>query len=376
MNTLLIVAGDPSGDLHGAALIRAFKGQVPELRVAAVGGDRMRREADEFLEDLASRGITGFWEPLLQLPRLIGLGMRIKRFLAAKRPLAVICVDYYGFNRRVLSLAREQRVPAYYFISPQVWASRPGRVRTLKRLIRRMFVIFPFEERLYQEAGVPVTFVGHPLLELLPEAKEPGPLTIPLELGLLPGSRASEIRRHLPIFLKAVRLLRRNFPNCRATIFAAPHLPDSAYPGARIAGAELVRESDYLRRRELHAAFCSSGTATLENALLGIPMAVVYRLSWLSYWIARSIIQVPHIAMCNILAGKRLAPELVQSEATPEKLAEAVVSLLESPSRYVALRQELMGLRQALRRPDSTGPAEGVASRILSDLGLVPSPSR
>jgi len=360
---ILIVAGDPSGDLHGSHLARALRREG--ARVAAVGGPLLRLEADEFIEDLASRGLTGFWEPLAKLGFLVRLALRLKRFLKARRPAAMVCIDYYGFNRRALALAKSAKVPAFYYISPQVWASRAGRVRALKKFVRSMLVIFPFEERLYRQAGVNCTFVGHPLLDLAPQPPAKRLLQPPLKLGLLPGSRASEVNRHLPLFLESLRLIRRQFPQSQATVFASPNLPDSAYAAAVAAGCELVRELGYRRRAELDLALCSSGTATLENALLGLPMVVVYKLSWPTYAVARSLIRVRHIAMANILAGRTLVPELIQRRATPPDVARAARELLEDPRRYARVRQDLIALRPLLGKPGATQRA---ALAILADL--------
>lgn len=355
---ILVVVGDPSGDVHGAKLIAELK--RGGARVAAVGGPMMRREADEFIEDLASRGVTGFWEPAAKLGFLLKLALELRRFLTERRPKAVVCIDFYGFNRRVLSLAHGAKVPAYYYISPQVWASRPGRVGVLKRLVRRMFVIFPFEEKLYREAGVPCRFVGHPLLDSVPEPREDAPLGSPLTVGFLPGSRRAEVGKHLPLFLAAFSLFKRHFPDARAVVFAAETLPDSAY--ALPPEVELVRESDYRRRACVDLVLSSSGTATLENALLGLPMVVVYKLSWPTYLIARAIVKVPFIAMANILAGRALVPELIQHKATPERVAQAAVGLLEDPRRYAALRADLRALRRSLGEP---GAAARAAREIL-----------
>ncbi len=313
MKSILIIAGDPSGDLHGQHLIGALKDADASVRIAAVGGPLMRTAADEFLEDLASRGMTGFWEPAAKIGFLLRLGLKIWNFLIERKPAAVICIDYYGFNRRVLALAQRAGIDAYYYISPQVWASRPSRVQVLKRLVRRMFVIFPFEEALYRSAGVNCLFVGHPLLDLLPTPRKPSQcVASPLKIGLLPGSRPSEVRRHLPIMIKGLSLLRRHFPDLKIAVFGALGLPDSSYAAALSQPAiELIRESDYSRRAALDLAFCSSGTATLENALLGIPMVVIYKLSWPTYAIARAIIRVKYIAMANLLAGSALVVDYV-----------------------------------------------------------------
>lgn len=360
---ILVVAGDPSGDLHASHLIGALKSRAPSLRVAAVGGPLCREAADEFVEDLASRGVTGFWEPALKLGFLLRLAARLRRFLLERRPDAVICVDYYGFNRRVLGLAKAAGVPAYYYVSPQVWASRPGRVQVLKRLVRRMLVIFPFEEALYREAGVPVEFVGHPLLDLIPEPAAPRRAGPP-RVGLLPGSRGSELRRHLRLFYDAFEVMRRERPGARGFVFASPNQPDSAY-GRPPEGAELVRESDYAVRATLDLAVCSSGTATLENAILGIPMVVVYKLSWPTYMIARAIVKVRYIAMANLLAGREVVPELIQRDATCGRVVLEAARFLDDPARAARAREELARVRGALGRP---GAAARAAGFILADL--------
>jgi lipid-A-disaccharide synthase len=364
---ILVVAGDPSGDLHASHLIRALKEKGPAgLRVTAVGGPLMARQADEFLEDLASRGVTGFWEPIMKLPFMYRLAMRLKRLMAERKPAALVCVDYYGFNRRVLGLAKPLGVPALYYISPQVWASRPGRVRALRKLVRKMLVIFPFEAEVYKKAGVPVEFVGHPLLDLLPAAVGRKTLSSPLRVGILPGSRASEVAQHLPVLLASFLNIRRRFPSAQAQIFAAASLPDAAYDFGAAPDVSIVRETDYAQRRQLDLALCSSGTATLENALLGVPMVVVYKMSWLTYRIARAIIRVKHIAMANIIAGKALAPELIQKDATPDKIAGEAVRLLEDPRKYAGLREELAGLRVKL---GDKGAASRAAAAILKEAG-------
>jgi lipid-A-disaccharide synthase len=364
LTAILVVAGDPSGDLHAANLIAALKKRNPGVRVSAVGGPLCREAADEFLEDLASRGVTGFLEPALKIPFLLKLRSRLAHWLKDRKPDAVICVDYYGFNRRVLPLAKNAGVPAFYFISPQVWASRPGRVNVLKNLVRRMLVIFPFEEAVYRTAGVPVQFVGHPLLDLIPEPTDRATIDAAFRIGLLPGSRASELQRHLPVFYEAFRLLRRGRPQLRGYLFASPNQADSAY-GLLPEGVELVREKNYARRGALDAAICSSGTATLENALLGVPMVVVYKLSWPTYAIARALIRVKHIAMANLLAGKTVVPELIQREATPERVATEAARYLDEPAYAASVRAELLAVRRALGTP---GACDRAAAAVLAEI--------
>jgi len=360
---MLIVCGDPSGDVHAASLILALKRQQPGLRVAAVGGPQCQAAADEFLEDLASRGVTGFVEPLKQLAFLRGLSARLDTFLRERRPAAVVCVDYYGFNRRVLALAKAAGVPAFYFISPQVWASRPGRVAYLRQHVRRMLVIFPFEERLYDDAGVPVSFVGHPLLDLVPVPVAVRPHDGDL-VGILPGSRTSELRRHLPVCFGAFQILQAQRRDMRGLLFAAASQPDAAY-GVLPDGVTLVRDRSYQQRAALDVAICSSGTATLENALLGVPMVVIYKLSWPTYAIARAIVTVKQIAMANVLAGREIVPELIQNDASAERVAAAVAAILEDPPRAAQMRADLTALRQSLGEP---GAVNRAATVILQEL--------
>jgi lipid-A-disaccharide synthase len=362
--TFLIVAGDPSGDMRAAELAIALQARRPGLKIVAVGGGRLKEVADEFLEDLAGRGIVGFWEPLRHLPFLRGLLNRLDARLAASPVDGVVVVDYYGFNRRVLELAGRRGIPAYYYVCPQVWASRAGRLLVLKKLVRKALVIFPFEEKLYREAGLPAVFVGHPLAESLP-APRPRRRGEALRVGLLPGSRGAELRRHLALFLAAFRILRREFPEARGIVIASRHLPPGAYAAVEgVEGASVEQDSDYGVRSGLDVALTASGTATLENALLGIPMVVVYRMSWPTYWAARTLIRVPYIAMANILAGRRLVPELIQSDATPERIAEEAAAFLRDRSGNEALRSSLAALRSQLGGP---GAAVRAAAEILRD---------
>ena len=364
---LLIVCGDPSGDLHAASLIAALKRRAPGVRVAAVGGPLSRAVADEFVEDLAARGVTGFVRPILTLRFLRGLLERLEQFMRTRRPAALVCIDYYGFNRRVLERARRAGVPALYYVSPQVWASRPGRVHVLRQLVQRMLVIFPFEESLYREAGVPVEFVGHPLLDRIPTPapRRPAPSAgHTRRVGLLPGSRRSELEAHVPMLLEAFRLLRETRPDLEGLIFAPPSQPDAAY-GTLPPGVRLVREEDYAVRSTLDIALCKSGTATLENAMLGIPMVVLYRTSWPEYLAARAVARVKFIAMPNLLAGREVVTELIQQQATSQRLASEAAALLDNPQRYDAVRADLLALRDKLGGP---GAADRAAAAILTAL--------
>lgn len=367
---ILVVAGDPSGDVHGANLVRELRTAAPGVHVAALGGRHLREASDEFLFDLASLGLTGFIDPLAQFFLIQRLLRVLGRHMDRHRPDLVVTIDFYGFNHQVLGLARHRGLKAFYYISPQVWASRAYRILRLKRLVERMLLIFPFEVELYERAGVPCTFVGHPLLDLLPEARpRDGRPDRPLRIGLLPGSRPAVVNRHLPVYLEALALLRREFPAAEGTLFASSNLPDEVLaPHLKRAHGtgpvRIVRETDYAERSGLDFALTTSGTATLENALLGVPMVVAYRTNWPTYLIAKAIAKVRHVAMANILAGRELVPELLQSACTAEAVAAKALGLLKDPG-LDRLRAELVALRGALGGPGaSRRAAELLASRL------------
>lgn len=361
---ILICAGDPSGDLHAASLVRVLKASRPGLRVTALGGEHLRNIADRFLYPLVGLGGFGFLEPLFKIPQLWWTLQRIKRVLRKDPPQAVIPVDYYGFNIHVARAAQECGIPVLYYVSPQVWASRPERIEQLREAVDRMLVIFPFEEELYRNADVPVTYVGHPLLERLPVPTEPAP---GIHIGLLPGSRASTVSRHLPIQLGAARLLRERFPSAQFTLFRPLGIPETFYRSAleTFPWIQLVTDENYEIRKRLSVALSVSGTAALENTLLGLPMVIMYRLSAVTYAIAKRLIRVPFVGIPNILSNRAIVPELLQAEATPEKLSQAIGDLLENPQKAAQMRSQLLSLRSILQE----GGTEKAAREILSTIG-------
>lgn len=374
---VLIVAGDPSGDQHAAALVQALRARSPSLKVSALGGTRLRGVADQFLFPLVGVGGFGFWEPLIKLPELYRARQQVKSLLEAERPDAVIPVDYYGFNIHIARLAHARGIPVVYYISPQVWASRPHRIQELKKVVSRMLVFFPFEADLYRKTGLPATLVGHPLIDQLPEPSEPDQN---LTLGLLPGSRPSVVRRHLPILIGAAQELRANQPDLRALVFRSENIEPGFYePFLKAAPwIELTYDPQYARRGKITLAIGVSGTAALENMLLGIPMVVMYRLSTLSYWIARRLIRIPYVSIPNILANKAVVPELLQGEATPRNLADAARKFIDDRSSWQSMRETLLSLRGLMKGgPSSQRAAEEITKvweKSVEPLTLNPSP--
>ena len=371
---ILIVAGDPSGDLHAANLIKALRAKDPEISVTAMGGVRMQEVSNHFIYNLVSVGAVGFAEPFKNFFLWLKLIKLARRFLEDKRPACVIAVDFYGFNNQVLGLASHRKIPAFYYISPQVWASRPGRAARIAKLTKEIFVIFPFEEALYKKVGGNATFVGHPLLDLMPDPldKDFPPANGEWKIGILPGSRKAEISRHLPLFVKAFYRIKEQHPKARAYLFAVPEFPDDRIVPALeeiekywSKDIEIVREKDYKVRARLDFAFTCSGTATLENALLGVPMAVAYKMARFTYEVAKRVAKTQYISLVNILLKKPAVKELIQEKATVDNLAQEAFSFINNPPRIQAARKELIGLRGML---GTHGAAERAAEKILPHL--------
>ncbi len=371
---ILIVAGDVSGDIHAAGLIRALKAQDPEICITAVGGKNMQPLCEHFLLDLASQGATGFVEPLKKMPLWFSLLHQLKTYMDTQHPAAVIVVDFYGFNHHVLKAAFKRHIPAYYYVTPQVWASRRYRAKKLAKLTRKMFVIYPFEPAFHARFGGRAVFLGNPLLDFMPayaakmyDVKDPA--SYPWKLGMLPGSRPGEISRLAPVFYQAFKQVLQNFPNTHAYLFLLPDGDEKKV--ASLIGELLhpqfhfVKDTQFQQRKQMDFLLACSGTATLENALLGVPMVVAYKMFWLTAFIARLVIKVRFVSLVNILAGKEVVKELLQYYATPQALAAQTVAMFNQPQRLTRMREQLLALRAQLGEP---GVATRAAREILDDL--------
>ena len=353
-----MIAGEASADAHGAHVVRALAALRPDAQVFGIGGPALRQAGMEVLYGAEQLGAAGLTEVLGALPRLVSIFYGMVRAARARRPDVAVLIDMPDFNLPLAKRLRALGIPVVYYISPQVWAWRPARVKQIRRVVNRMLVILPFEQAFYQNHQVVAEFVGHPLVEHLePEriAREGATMRAQLGVGtaqlvaLLPGSRRKEVSRHLPIMLQAVARLRsRGHPTLRAVLPIAPTLaPELVARLVARAGVPvtLLMGQSQAALGACDAAMVCSGTATLETALIGRPMVVVYRLSALSYFILRRLVTVSHVGLVNLIAGTKLAPELLQGGLTAEKLAEAIRPLLEPG----APRQQLMDRLRALR---------------------------
>jgi len=369
---IALVAGEASGDRLGAGLVRALRERVPDARFLGVGGPLMAAEGVELLAPAETLSVMGLAEVLAHLPRLWRLRARLRRALLAARPDVLVGIDSPDFNLGLERALRRAGVPTVHYVSPSVWAWREGRVRTVARAADRVLTLFDFEEAFYRRHGVAATFVGHPLADLLPETpdREAARAALGLKGGgpvvaVLPGSRRGEVARLGPVFAGAVAWLAARRPALR---FVAPMAGEAVEAPWR---AALAREAPQVpvttvrgRAHEALAAadvaLVASGTATLEALLLKRPMVVAYRLSPLTYAVARRLVRIGRYALPNLLAGADLVPELIQDAATPERLGAEVLGWLGAPERRRRLEAAFGAIHRRLRRDADRRAAEAV----------------
>ena len=368
--TLLVIAGEDSGDLHGAELLRELKARRPDLRIVGVGGPRMTPYLDRKLADVQDLAVVGFVEVIRHLPRLNRL---FKAILAAAQEEAIsdaLLIDYPGFNLR-LAKALRRDLPAvrlHQYVCPQVWAWKKGRIPELGTVLDTLFCLFDFEPELFRGYPVEARFVGHPLVELVhPECDreaffaETGLDPRRPLVALLPGSRRGEIQRLLPPMAELVGRWQQARPEAQWVLPVAPTLATDFVRGyLQGAPVVLVEGRTYAARAYADAALVASGTATLETALLGTPFAIVYRLNALTYQLARRLVKVPHFGLANVVARRGVAPELLQDEVNPERLSQELTRLLD-PDEARRLRAGLADVRGHLGEP-------GAAARVAEDL--------
>ncbi len=377
--TILIVAGEASGDAHAGALVKEIKALEPTLNVIGVGGTAMRESGAELIADISSLNVMGLTEIGGKMQGVVGVFFKLVKFLKESQPDLLILVDFPDFNLFLARFAKRYDVRVMYYISPQVWAWRRARTRTIAKLVDRMVVILPFEVDFYRKHGMEVDFVGHPLLDLLanvpPQKKARAALNILPEMdlvGILPGSRLSEVKKLLPVMLEAVELIRKRFPETEFVFPLAKTLrkDDIDYLFSNSPGSIILHEG---RTAEVISAcdilIAASGTVTLEAAIIGTPLVIIYKLSSLSYQLARRLIRIPHIGLVNLVAGERLAPELIQHEATPGNIAREVCTLLMNADRCKYIKQRFLDVKRKL----GASGASRRAARIAIDIALLSS---
>ena len=370
---ILVSSGEPSGDLYAAEMVRHLRASIPALDVFGLGGDHMTSQGAHLVAHVRELAVVGLVEVLRHLRRLRGIFRSVLAEVDRERTDLAVLVDYPDFHLRLARELKKRGVPVVYYVSPQLWAWRRGRMRTIRDTVTHMIVIFPFEEALYRRAGVPATFVGHPLVDAVRPAADRAAFLASIGLDAerplvlaLPGSRTQEVAHNLPPLADGLRIIHGRRPECQLVLAIAPSLPESTFdtalqrlPVTRLAG----------RTHELMSVasvgVVASGTATVEAALMGLPMVVVYRLSTLTYTLGRPFVRVPHFAMANLIAGREVVKELIQKDFTGPIVAREALRLLEDQEALARVRAGLTEVRQRLGGPGASARAAHVVLELM-----------
>jgi lipid-A-disaccharide synthase len=360
---IMVSCGEASGDLYAGALAAEVLRREPNAELFGFGGPRLRAAGARLVGEYTHFSVTGLTEALRVIPRSLAMIRRLTEAAKARRPDVFVAIDFPDFNFRLMAGLRRLGIPVVYYVSPQLWAWRPGRMKTMRRDVTRVLVIFPFEEAVYRDAGVDAQFVGHPLVDLV-RPTQPRPLflrdcgLIPdaPTVALLPGSRRNELERIVPVMVDALPLIRARVPDVQFTVACAPDLPDAEFAPFR-GLATLVRDrtDDVIASSDV--AVTASGTATVQCALHERPMVVVYRLSPLTYRVGKPFVKVDTYAMPNLVAGRTIVPELIQDGLTATRVAEETVSFLTDRRLHAETRDALRRVRERLGAPGASGRA-------------------
>jgi lipid-A-disaccharide synthase len=374
--SVLLIAGEVSGDMHAAGLVRAVRKKNPDIHFFGIGGDELRAAGMEIVVDSREMAVMGLVEVIKRYGFFKKVFADMVELARTRKPDAVLLVDYPGFNLRFAEKVREMGIKVVYYICPQVWAWHRSRIQKVARIVDRLIVIFPFEPAVFKDTALKVDFVGHPLVDVAEKALSEPLKNLPwkgeVKIALLPGSRHQEIDRILPPMISAAALLEKKVRGA-CFIIASPSDEIAArvrsilstHPDKLMYCDIVVGETRQVLR-QARAALVASGTATIETALMRCPMVVVYKTSAITYFIGRMLVKVPHIGMVNVVAGRSLCPELIQDAATPEALAAAMSPLIEDTPERGAMMVGLEEVRQLLGQGGAAGRAGGI---LLEELG-------
>jgi lipid-A-disaccharide synthase len=373
--TIMIVAGEASGDMHGANLVKEMLKIDPTLNFYGIGGKKMKEEKVQLLADASDMAVVGLTEVVSKLGNIFKIMSIMKKSMDERKPDLVILIDYPDFNLPLAKAAKKRGIKVFYYISPQVWAWRKGRIGQIKKTVNKMAVILPFEVETYAQEGFTVNYVGHPLLDLVKQnySKQESRKKFSLAenkitVGILPGSRLSEVEKLMPELLRAAEILKREIPDIQFVLPLADTLEEKNV-------AEIISRFDlkiniitghtYDVISCADLALVASGTATLETALLGVPMIIVYKISLLSYIIGRLIVDVNNIGLVNIIAGKTIVPELIQKDASGQRIAEEALSILNNAERKQEIVKELTTIHAKLGEPGAAIRAAQIACDMI-----------
>lgn len=381
---IMFIAGENSGDLHASRVIAELRTIYPQGEFFGYGGDRMEQAGMVLKENLAQKlPIMGFTQVVKKFPKIRQLLRQAAELLRQRRPDLLVLVDYPGFNLRTAAVAKQEGIPVVYYISPQFWAWHRERLELIRKYVDKMLVILPFEADMYREEGINAEFVGHPLQDDLAQVTPRDDVLQRLGLspnaeviGLVPGSRNSEVIRHLSVMLEAARIIQGRRPRAsfvlpRASTISRGLLQKylARYPDVKVA----VIDSDHKSvRAAMDFSICKSGTSTLEYALLGVPMVIIYKASAITAFIGRRVLKIPHIGLVNIVAQEEVAPELWQESATGNEIARRTLQILENPDTMAAMKEKMDAVRDKIGGPGASRRAAEAIAKSLSE--RIPSP--
>lgn len=368
---MVIIAGEASGDAHGAKVAKELQAQEPEIELYGMGSDHMHAAGVKLAVDCKDMAVIGFTAVLGKLPMYFKALAEVKKMLRLLQPDVVILIDFPDFNMLLAKYAKKLNIPVLYYVSPQIWAWRQGRVKKIVKYVSHMAVILPFEEQFYQKYNMPVTYVGHPLLDrAFPSAAETLARTMPAHpvVGILPGSRNGEIRRLLDTMLKSAAEIHQKAPEIKFLLSKAPSVNTELFDGiiAQNAGVEVEITTSVLELFErADVLIAASGTVTLEAGLHGLPMCIIYKVSFLNYILGRLLLKVKHIGLVNLVAGGSVMPELIQEEASPQKIAAEVLDIINNTERYNYIKQSLATLKQTLGQGGAAQKVAAIAFKLM-----------
>lgn len=378
---ILIITGEASGDIYGGQLAQHLYKQLP-VRISGIGGKRMKEAGVSLLYDSSSISVVGISEVFSRIRAIRQAYKEVKKVLHSGNVDLVILIDYPGFNIQVAGVAAKMGIPVVYYIGPQVWAWRKGRIKTLAKRIKKMIVILPFEEPIYKEAGIDCSFIGHPLVDEIQHVYHPeeirhkyGLSEKDITIGLFPGSRPGEIKTHLPIILEAAEMLKEKRPDIQFVLAIAESIEPGFVQGIISRWQSTYGMDKNLKISLVHGeannvlnvsdiVIAVSGTITLQAALFEKPMVIIYKVSSLTYLIARMLVNVKDIGLVNILAGRRIVPELIQHDATPENIIKEVRRMIKDREYYNEIHKGLHEIKLKLGPP---GAMERVA-RVIGEM--------
>ena len=373
-NKIFFLAGEQSGDLHGSLVIRHLRRSMPDLQIDGIGGPMMKEAGMNCIHSSDELAVIGFVEVLKNIRHLYSILDDVREWFEKERPDMVVLIDYPGFNQRVAEIARQMGIYVLYYICPQVWAWHASRVKKITRLINEAVVVFPFEKEIWAKANAQVEWFGHPLIGIAQPSAPPEEIRQELSLkeanvvSLLPGSRTQEIYYILPSLLDAAELILKAKPDVRFLLPAASTIDDARileHLKGRNLPITMLRGQTYDAISVSDLCLVASGTATLETAIIGVPMIVVYKVNWLTSLISKFVIQAQHIGLPNVIAGRRIVPECIRGDFKPELIAREAIAILDDPARMKAMRAELVKVRESLGEPGaSCRVAEHIAARL------------